>query len=222
MTTVPTEFLQSLTRLVLRHEDSINTLLQETEYMVFMNPGQGSILPQLMEVSKLWHAQEKTEPLRHLLAKTMLLTLEARLDKLLAATPTEELYQDCVAYHLIGTDQSKTMPYLRWNPQLQKLQPTSAPGLPAQQVKQSLTNMLRLMSDHRVTLRFHALRRPQEGQQITQPIPWLWTVGLRHSAELYYELDKLVHHSIWQLIQVRIRGQSLTRSPLAKQLQKIP
>ena len=220
-TTVPTELLSTLTRLVMRHEDSLNTLLQESEFMVFMAPGPGSILPTLMQTSKTWHAQEKQEPLRHLLAKTMLQVLELRLDKLLAAAPTEELFQDCVTYHLISQDQAKTMPYLRWNPKAQKLQPTDAPGLPAQQVKQSLTNLIRLMSDHRVTLRFHALRKPQEGLEVTQAIPWLWTVSLRHNTELYYELDKLAHHSIWQLIQVRLRAQSLTRSPLAQQLLKV-
>ena len=173
-----------------------------------------------MQTSKTWHATEKKEPLRHLLAKTMLQALELRLDKLLAAAPTEDLFQDCVTYHLINPDQPRTMPYLRWNHQAQKLQPTDAPGLSAQQVKQSLSNMIRLMSDHRVTLRFHALRKPLEGPEISQPIPWLWTVSLRHNTELYFELDKLAHHSIWQLIQVRLRGQSLTRSPLAQQLLK--
>ena len=38
-TTVPTSLLVKLSKLVLRHEDSINVLLQESEFILHLNPG---------------------------------------------------------------------------------------------------------------------------------------------------------------------------------------
>ena len=76
------------------------------------------------------------------------------------------------------------------------------------------------MTDPQVTLRFHALTKPKAGQEASQAIPWLWTVSLRVSPELWHELNRLSYHSIWQLIQIRLRPHPLERQPLAKQLQK--
>ena len=79
---------------------------------------------------------------------------------------------------------------------------------------------LRLMSDSSVTLRFHALRKTKEDQDAQQPVPWLWTLSLRNSPELQQQLAALSHHAIWQLIQVRLKPQTLQRQPLATQIQK--
>eukprot|EP00435_Cladocopium_sp_Y103_P015111 s1398_g3.t1 len=110
------EIVQTLTRLILRQEDSLNTLLQEAEFLV-----------------------------------------------------TEELYVDCVKYHLIKDNKDRTMPYLRWNPQKNQLEPTKTPGLPILEVQRSLTNVLRLMEDSRVTLRFHALQKQVEDPSNDKP-----------------------------------------------------
>jgi hypothetical protein len=213
--------LKQLIRLTLRHEDHLNCLMQESQFLIHMNPGKGSIVPTLLQESQQWHAaKEKDMSLRHHLACTMIQMLEFRLQKLISATPTEELYTDCVKYHLIGQDQDRTMPFLRWCPQKQSLQPTSAQGLPIKEVQRSLGNIQRIMADPQVTLRFHALTKPKEGQESAQAIPWLWTISLRVSPELWHELNRLSYHSIWQLIQIRLRPQPLDRQPLAKQLQK--
>jgi hypothetical protein len=220
-TAVPNEVLKQLIRLTLRHEDHLNCLMQESQFLIHMNPGKGSIVPTLLQASQQWHAaKEKDMSLRHHLACTMIQTLELRLQKLISATPTEELFTDCVKYHLICPDQDRTMPFLRWSPQKQSLQPTSAQGLPIKEVQRCLGNIQRIMADPQVTLRFHALTKPKEGKETTQAIPWLWTVSLRVSPELWHELNRLSYHSIWQLIQIRLRPQPLERQPLAKQLQK--
>ena len=217
--TVPKQVLTTLTKLVLRHEDSLNVLMQESEFLIHMSPGQGSILPALLQKSKDWHGGDKLVSLRHTLAVTMMKTLADRLAKLIQAEPTAELYQECVRLHLINEDKDKTMPYLRWNEQKRCLQPNNTPGLPVQAVERSLTNILRMLEDPMVTLRFHALMRPQEGMEITKSIPWLWTVSMRY-PDLWHELTKLSYHSIWQLTQMQLRPQNLNRQPLAKLLQK--
>ena len=89
------------------------------------------------------------------------------------------------------------------------------------QVLKSISTMVALLEDPRVTLRFHSLKRTKEGMQIRQPVPWLWTVSNRVSAELWFEIAKLSHHASWQLIQVRVKQQTLSRQPLAEQIQKL-
>ena len=221
-TTVPSELLAKLTKLVIRHEDTINVLLQESEFMLHPNPGKGSILPQLLQVSRSWHQDShvRTMPLRHLLALTMMQTLEARTKILMEAQPTEDLFKDCVQYHLVVNNQDRNMPFLRWDHQHRCLQPTEAPGIPIAVAYKNVCSIVRLMADSSVTLRFHALKRQQDEEQIQQPVPWLWTLSLRNSPELQQQLAALSHHAIWQLIQVRLKPKTLARQPLAVQLQK--
>ena len=220
-TTVSTEVLGTLCRLVLRHEDTLNSLLQESQFLLHLAPGQGSILPLMMETSRTWHQQtEKQVPLRHLLAQTMMQEMERRLKKLMEATPTEELFQDCKSYHLVKDDHNRTMPYLRWSHQRKCLEPTEQTCLPITEVHRSLQNILRLLTDHRVTLRFHSLKKMGDSKETPQAVPWVWTVAQRHDPELWHEVAKLAFHSSWQLIKVRLRPQGLERTPLAKQIQK--
>lgn len=220
-TTVPTEVLGTLCRLVLRHEDTINSLLQESQFMLHLAPGPGSVLPLLMDASRTWHQQEvKTIPLRHLLVQTMIQELERRLKTLMDATPTAALFQDCKSYHLVKDDTNRSMPFLRWSHQRKCLEPTEQTCLPITEVHRSLQNIMRLLADHRVTLRFHSLKKVQDTKENQQAVPWIWTVAQRHDPELWHEVAKLAYHSSWQLIQVRLRPQGLERTPLAKQIQK--
>ena len=149
----------------------------------------------------------------------MLTVLAARLEKLVNAEPTTELFQDCVKYHLITTDSERTMPFLRWDEKKKELVPASKPGLPVQQVQKTLANILRLMADTTLTIRFHALKKPLENTTTNTAIPWLWTTSMRQT-ELWSELTTLCYHSIWRLTLVQLRPQTLTRQPLAKLLQQ--
>jgi hypothetical protein len=219
---VPTEVLGTLCRLVLKHEDTINSLLQESQFLLHLAPGKGSILPLMMDVSRSWHQQvEKTLPLRHLLAQSMMEEMARRLQKLMDATPTEDLFLDCKAYHLIRDDHDRTMPFLRWSHQRKCLEATEQQGLPIQEVSRSLQNIIRLLkADPKVTLRFHSLKKPMTGTEPQQALPWIWTVALRNTPELWHEVARLAYHSSWQLVQVRLRPQGMERTPLAKTLMK--
>ena len=215
--TVNKAALVTLTKLVLRHEDSLNTTLQESQFLMFMSPGAGSVLKQLFEESCQWHESGREIPLRHVLAKSMLQHLEERLVKLIAADPNTELYKECVDHHLILPDDHRTTPFLRWDASKKCLVPNHTPGLPAQQVLKSFQAILRLMEDPAVTLRFHALKKTQD-QQV---IPWMWTVSQRTAPELWHSIHQLCYHASWRLILTRLRPQGLQRQPLAQTLQRL-
>ena len=115
-TAVPNEVLKQLIRLTLRHEDHLNCLMQESQFLIHMNPGKGSIVLTLLQASQQWHAaKEKDMSLRHHLACTMIQTLEFRLQRLTSATPTEELFVPrlCeVSSHMSGPRQDNAVPTL--------------------------------------------------------------------------------------------------------------
>lgn len=217
--TVNKEALVVLTKLVLRHEDSLNTTLQESQFLMFMSPGVGSVLPQLFQESRQWHTSGREIPLRHVLAKSMLQHLEQRLTKLIASEPDSELYKEGVDHHLILPDDHRTMPFLRWDTQKNSLVPSHTPGLPAKQVLKAYQDIIRLMEDPAVTLRFHALKKAQEQPQ--HVVPWMWTVSQRTAPELWHSIHQLCYHASWRLILTRLRPQGLQRQPLAQTLQRL-
>ena len=53
--TVPRQVISTLTRLVLRHEDSLNAVLTEAQFLLHITPGPGSVLPDLLQKSQQWH-----------------------------------------------------------------------------------------------------------------------------------------------------------------------
>jgi hypothetical protein len=97
--------LTALTRLVLKDEDSLNTMLQDSEFLLHMSPGAGSIIVLLQKSQR-----NKEVPLRHVLATTIMKTLEHRLATLFAAEPTTELYKERMENHLITNGAERTMP----------------------------------------------------------------------------------------------------------------
>ena len=117
-TTVPTELVGQADQTCDSDTKIRSTCCSKrSEFMLHLNPGKGSILPQLLQVSRSWHqdTKERKVPLRHLLALNMMQTLEARTKILMDAEPTEDLFQDCVQYHLVVNNKDKTMPFLRWD-----------------------------------------------------------------------------------------------------------
>ena len=203
--------------MVLRHEDSINATLTESQFMIHFNLGEGTIIGDLLQESASW--QQKTQkdiPLRHQLAKKMMDILASRLQKLAAATPTDQIMTDCAKYHIVNSQ--GTMPFLAWNAKTQQLEPTVDKPLTIQEVLKTLSNIQRLMVEKEVTVRFHSLRK-LEGTP-TRAVPWLWQVSTRHNPELWHEIRSLCFHSSWQLVMARIKPQTLQRSPLAQQISR--
>ena len=106
------EVLLLLARLALRHEDSIQAMLQQQQFILHLKSGQGSLLPLLMKKSQMWHAEEEKKlPLRCCLAQLMLETLQERASKLLQASPQDAIFQARLRQDLV-TDSRGTDRYL--------------------------------------------------------------------------------------------------------------
>ena len=216
----PGEAIQLMARLLMRHEESLKVMLQESEFILHIAPGEGSILPFLIKCHQMWLAGPKETTLRSNMAMMVVATLAQRLDSLQKAPVTDALFQDCIKYHLIN-DQ-KEMPFLRWDSQQRKLMPTNSKGLQIGEVVNTLTNVIRIMkSEPGITLRFHALSKMPESEDHDRTLPFMWTVGHRSQGEIWNLLSTLAFHSCWQLVRVTMRPQDQRRSPLAQQVQRL-
>ena len=117
-----TALLQAMACLIPRHEDTLNAAMRE-QFLAHRNRGPGSILKDFITNGQEWRAmKDKQVPLRHFVAVNMMQLLHARLTMLSKAAKTEDLWKDCVKYHIVD-DQILT-PYLRWDTKLKFLVPT--------------------------------------------------------------------------------------------------
>ena len=211
------ELMRKMAQLMIRHEDTIQAQMSEQQFLLHFGTGQGSILPHLLGLSRQWHLLEKKEvPLRHVLAKAMVEVLHERLLKLSQAESTDELIQDCKKYHIV--DSNSLMPYLQWCPKSKALIPNGLKALSIQEVLKTVANLLRMLDEPATTLRFHALRKPENSQG---SVPWLWMISTQHNPEIYHHLRMMSWHSAWQLVQVRLKPQGVQRSALAQEIQQL-
>ena len=212
--------VQVMAKILLRHEDSLHVLLQEYEFVLWIQPGEGSLLPILMACHLEWQKGSKSTSLRHSMALCMIETLKERLDKLQKAPASADVVQDCIKFHLI--DANQMMPFLRWDAGAQQLLPTKDKPLPIGEVSRIIQTIHHILqSEPEITLRFHSLSKAQMAEESGKAVPFLWTVGSRTQGELWNLLRTVSFHSIWQLVRLTLRPQTRQRTALAKQLGKM-
>ena len=89
---VPSHVIQMMMTLLLRHEDSLRCIQLDMEYIIHLNIGEGSILPEMMMATKSWQTnKDKDVPLRHHLVCTMVTILQTRFQKLMEAAEDSPL-----------------------------------------------------------------------------------------------------------------------------------
>ena len=230
--------LQTLSKLVLRHEDSLQCLATETDFFVFLSAGPGSILKLMMAKTTEWHQapqEDRPLPLRILILKVMLEELHTRTLKLQSTDSSDHLIQTLVRLKFLqlGDDQKDPyiFPRMKWDHEKNEIQ-----ALPEAQVSltlalHTLQRMLTLLQNEALIKRFHALRPNHQiqkalGTDSENPalvIPWRVTLALTHnfSNELRGLWHQLANTGLWQLILARMRPANMQRSPLAQHLGRL-
>ena len=229
---------QTLSKLVLRHEDSLQCLATETDFFVFLSAGPGSILKLMMAKTTEWHQapqEDRPLPLRILILKVMLEELHTRTLKLQSTDSSDHLIQTLVRLKFLqlGDDQKDPyiFPRMKWDHEKNEIQ-----ALPEAQVSltlalHTLQRMLTLLQNEALIKRFHALRPNHQiqkalGTDSENPalvIPWRVTLALTHnfSNELRGLWHQLANTGLWQLILARMRPANMQRSPLAQHLGRL-
>ena len=208
------DLVAMVARLALRTEESLQQLLQDHQFILHLQPGQGSMLPLMLATTQTWHNSSKDTPLRHQLVMLLISTLEERLINLSKATPKGQMWIECQQLNLI--DSEGNMPYLRWDPLARTLKPTKDATLKLDEALRAVQNIHRLVQDPTTTIRFHGLSKPSESTD--RAIPFLWMISSRNQAETWNEVRRVCYHAIWQLVRTSIRPQGTERSNLAKSI----
>lgn len=210
-----TNLVRMLSRLVIRHEDTLNVLLQQQQFILHLKGGTGSLIPQMMKSSMEWHqAQEKTQALRQRLAHLLFTTLLQRAQLLLQAKPEDEIFQNGMK-NLLLTEQH-TFPYLTWCQKSRRLILSKDKALEKEELYNLLQQLSDLSANNDHILRFHTMKKVPAEQTPAENSSFPWMLTTSHT--MFPVLQRLCYHSIWLLVAVDVKKQSLVRSPLAKQI----
>ena len=231
------DLLSKVARLMIAHEDTLQTLLLESEFMVFMQAvGPGSLGEMVLKVSTEYHKDQgsqdaERQPLRMLMSTVIFRELGLRLEKAMAETPEgENIRKELIQQELLTPD-GQAWHYMKWNADLRKLVPLKAAPIPMKEACQLVHSIYQMLQTPGLIVRFCALKGLDKVDMTqsasgtsgsTNVIPWKLTVAMRapRSTELYQALRRLCHCSVMQVVLLRMRPASLQRSPAAQDIAK--
>ena len=230
--------VQSLThmmaRMMLQHEDVLNSLLLEMELMIFMQSGEGSVLQALTMISEEWHKQMPAQrassaqgakdrsPLRVVMAQCFFTELAARSSKVQASGQEADKLRKELIHQRLLTEDGQAWMQVQWSSERERLEPTSAPVLRLAKAHEAIMAIQALVQILGLLLRFHALRplhkiQAKDGSTV---VPWKMVIGHREEKAklLYGHMQTVCHSAVTQLVLTRIRPANMRRSPLAQKL----
>lgn len=215
--------LGMLARLTLRQEDQLNQLNLDRTFLLFIQAGKSSILPQMLQISKTWHGQREQgkvdRPLRQLMFQSVFEELASRAAQLPLGSNDHELILALRSKQILTT--TNAWNYLQWDHQDKTLKPSSRDPISSEEASKMIERIHTLANQPELIHRFTALKpmpSDQVGPTSNVVIPWRLDISLRSSAsqELFDLLTKLTGNGLTQLIAVRLRPSTLQRSPLAQ------
>ena len=125
-------------------------------------------------------------PLRQHLIIALLRSLQQRAGQIVEAKETDSLYVTSVEKGLILADRS--FPFHKWDASTQKLAIDKKTAVSSKKKHEDLMELLEMMQDGELIIRFHALRSPNEQQD--------------HSMRLQLNLrsDRPLKNSVWMTV----------------------
>ena len=119
--------LGMLSRLTLRQEDQLNQLNLDRTFLLFIQAGKSSILPQLLQTSKTWHGQREQgkvdRPLRQLMFQSVFEELASRAAQLPLGSSDHELILALRSKKILTS--TNAWNYLQWDHQEKALKPST-------------------------------------------------------------------------------------------------
>ena len=215
------QLLKTLTQLVVRHDQELQSLRRMDQFILFLNHEPQGALHILLQETETWKAQmEQGKHSQHLALRqhlmiALLRNMQTRAGQIVAAKETDQLHQTSVTKGVILAD--KSFPFHKWDPQEQKLVIDKKPALSSTKMHQNLTELLEMMQDRELIIRFHALRAPTDQQRV---IPWRLQLNLR-SDRPFELLHYLTHSSVWMTVGASMKQHTLTQTPMATTLQSM-
>ncbi|CAE7803936.1 unnamed protein product [Symbiodinium sp. CCMP2592] len=213
--------LQSVCRLLLRHEDSLNLQSLDTRYIIFCTNQPDGMPNRLWKVAKAWKELrdkgQATMALRQALAHALFSEVKNRITKAMQ----DDGQREQAAQRGWITEDCKGWNYLQWDNKEQKhvINQENEPILHAEAVR-LLDRLLFLFAQPGVLHRFHAKRSLLETGD-APVIVFVMDIGLRIQLahETFDTMHRLSQSAITQTVGMNLRQDRLQRSPLANYIQ---
>ncbi|CAE7947824.1 ftsH [Symbiodinium sp. KB8] len=211
--------LRLTARVTLAHEDSLNMTRADRGFVVFLLTGEGSLLTQLLTTSKQWNADQgmvngKYLPLRHVLIRSLFTELNQRFAAVMNdANRIAEANQK-------GLLKEGCWPRFRWNSEQHKMEIDDLrTPISMQDTKTLILEVLQDLEDMTTVLKFNAkpglTDQPRNGRVVLM-------LEISHFApRLHQNVLKLCGHGVLTLIAAQIKPETLQRSPMAQELQRL-
>ncbi|CAL1148105.1 unnamed protein product [Cladocopium goreaui] len=182
VSTAPTmQLLRTLTQLVVRHDQELQDLRKMDQFILFLNPEPTGALHILLQESAQWKKSMEEGstslkmPLRQHLMKALLNAMMTRAGQIVESKDTEGLFTTSLQKGVILADRS--FPFHRWDPATKQLTIDKKQPVSAAKMKQHLEELLEMLTDPAMVIRFHALSQSKD--QTSKAVPWRLQINMR-------------------------------------------
>ncbi|CAE7361477.1 unnamed protein product [Symbiodinium sp. CCMP2592] len=179
-----------MARLLLRHEQQLQSIQQDCKLHLYLRSGKESFLPNLCEIAKEWSRLRRDEPgkinspLRTLLLKAILQEMETRIK--LTISKEKQAAIDMQWYK-----EEEGWTYMQWNAQKGQLELQAAPSPLATETLLELLRELRTLVNPDSVKKFASLRGlPQEPQ--SEWIHFQLELGFRPQGDRMWEIFQML------------------------------
>ncbi|CAE7485339.1 unnamed protein product, partial [Symbiodinium sp. CCMP2456] len=210
----------TLAKTVLKQQEELRVLRQDTAFILFMRPGQDSILHHLYSTAVAFKTKQEADPtwqlgqqpLRMVLAQALFREVVSRLNNTIATQErlrrvTDQGWRDATGWR-----------YQMWNPRTRQLEvDPSRPPIPEDKLLDHLSTILQCLK-HPVLTRFHCTRKMTE--TMVGQATYKMDLSLRsHPAlTLWDEMRLLQGNAVFQLVGLGYKTEGLGRGPVEQRI----
>eukprot|EP00439_Symbiodinium_sp_Y106_P082314 s444_g21.t1 len=212
--------LTTLAKTVLRQQEELKVLRQDTGFILFLKLGEDGVMSVLYKAAVKFKAKQEVEPtwqlgqlpLRTVLAPTMFKELTDRLNQTLASQEKLKRVTDK------GWRDSTGWRFQRWNAAQRRLEvDSSRPPIPDDQMLDHFATVLQCLK-HPIITRFRCKRKLME--TMSAQATFLLDISLRcHSAITMWDTMKVLrNNTVFQLVGMAYKTEGLGSGAQEKQI----
>ena len=176
------QLLRAMGQLLLKVDAEQQALKRQDSWICFMQTEPQALLPSLIQKANAWKQQQKMKteptqeinpvPLRSHLTLHLAESFLFRVQRLAQSSDTDQLKVVAHKHGMLNRDNA--FPFQRWSPRLQGLRTTTQEPIPLPRMVKYGEQLLDLMKDPSMTIKFHSMR-PQAEAPV---IPWMWQISM--------------------------------------------
>ena len=209
-----------MAKLLLRVDRDLQVIHRETTFIFYFScKDPKGVLPLMLQEAETWH-QASTEnastwkrPLRQVLLQTLLTALTTRVHKLLEAPEDSPLMEAAKSSRI--RLENKTIPFMEWNPQEQKLQVSQKTPVSLAKMSEHCLELQDGFKDPTLIQKFHSLPAKPD----SAVTPWRLQMSSRE-ARTYELMLHLAYSQVWTLLATSLKQHNLYQSSLAATIEQ--